>query len=56
MRQHRTDHARLIRHLYGDKGGGVKFSDKVYLIDRSGIAGAITTLAKDNLILIERDL
>lgn len=50
LKRERTDHCKMLRHIYGDNSGMVRFTDKKIAI--GGIVmNTITTLPnKDNLI------
>lgn len=56
VQRRRTEHARLMRRLYGDNGGMCRFNDKLLLPPRQPLTvmSCITSVAsKDNLVWIE---
>ena len=53
LRGVRTDHARAVRRIYGDRGGYCHFSDRNYLPATDGCSNTITGVQKDNLLIIE---
>ena len=53
LRGVRTEHARAMRRIYGDRGGQCRFSDRNYLPATDGCSNTITGIQKDNLLLIE---
>lgn len=55
LRPVRTDHARAVRRIHGDRGY-CRFSDRYYLPSTSGCSNTITGVQKDNLLWIEKFL
>ena len=55
LRGVRTEHARAVRCIYGDRGGYCHFSDRNYYPATDGCSNTITGVQKDNLLLIEYD-
>ena len=55
LRGVRTEHARAVRRIYGDRGGYCHFSDRNYLPATDGCSNTITGVQKDNLLLVEYD-
>jgi len=55
LRGVRTEHARAVRRIYGDRGGHCHFSDRNFLPATDGCSNTITGILKDNLLLIEYD-
>lgn len=55
LRGVRTEHARSVRRIYGDRGGYCHFSDRNYYPATDGCSNTITGVQKDNLLLIEYD-
>lgn len=55
LRGVRTEHARAVRRIYGDRGGYCHFSDRNYFPATDGCSNTITGVQKDNLLLIEYD-
>ena len=53
LRGVRTEHARAVRRIYGDRGGYCHFSDRNYFPATDGCSNTITGVQKDNLLLIE---
>ncbi len=53
LRGVRTDHAKAVRRLYGDRGGRCRFSDRYYLPATDGCSNTITGIQKDNLLFVE---
>ena len=53
LRGVRTEHARAVRRIYGDRGGYCHFSDSNYIPATDGCSNTITGVQKDNLLLIE---
>ena len=56
LRGVRTEHARAVRRIYGDKGGHCRFSDRNYLPATDGCSNIITGVQKDNMLLIEYEV
>jgi len=52
LRRRRTEHAKIVRRMYGDYSGKCRFNDCWYYIARDGIANTITSFTKDNLLVI----
>ena len=55
LRGVRTEHARAVRRIYGDRGGYCHFSDRNYYPATDGCSNTITGVQKDNLLLVEYD-
>ena len=53
LRGVRTEHARAVRRIYGDRGGYCRFSDRNYLPASDGCSNTITGVQKDNLLIVE---
>ena len=53
LRGVRTEHARAVRRIYGDRGGYCHFSDRNYYPATDGCSNTITGVQKDNLLIIE---
>lgn len=53
LRAVRTAHAKVVRRIYGDRGGHCRFSDRYLLPATDGCSNTITGIQKDNLLLIE---
>lgn len=51
----RTEHARLVRRIHGDRGGHCRFSDRQWLPSPAPWSNTITSVLKDNLLLVEYD-
>lgn len=56
LRGVRTEHARAVRRIYGDRGGYCHFSDRNYIPATDGCSNTITGVQKDNLLLIEYEM
>lgn len=52
LRKARTEEAKRIRKLYGDNSGKCKFSDRYYYPAKDGCSNTITSVQKDNYILL----
>lgn len=53
LRGVRTEHARAVRRIYGDRGGYCHFHDRNYFPATDGCSNTITGVQKDNLLIIE---
>lgn len=52
LRRYRTDEAKRIRRLYGDNSGMCRFSDRYLYPALDGVSNTITTVLKDNLLMV----
>lgn len=52
LRRFRTEHARQVRRMYGDTSGMCRFGDCYFRPDWGGVSNTITTVLKDNLLLV----
>ncbi len=56
LRKARTDEVKRIRRIYGDDGGGYcKFADRYYYPAEDGCSNTLTSVLKDNYVLIRYD-
>ena len=55
LRGVRTEHARAVRRIYGDRGGHCHFADRNYYPATDGCSNTITGVQKDNLLITEYD-
>ena len=53
LRKARTDEAKRIRRIYGDNSGKCKFADRYYYPADDGCSNALTSVLKDNYVMIE---
>lgn len=56
LTRERTDEARRLRRIYGDRGGHIKFQEKRIVCSTNLYAHTVTTFQKDNMMLVEWQL